>query len=305
MQILYMSFLSGDEHLHYTLTLFPMVYTHYPHREYFRRLVKPNGTVSGGYAPVGLHSMPLDDLPMLRRSLPATSLVHPGHMLLLSRSQSFNLPHYAVRVRETRRRLHCYPKNGYLLLPPSARRAIVGYRFLVRACETHDDRLWQRLGEFWNDGYALPGPLPALWEVHIAASDAAVGRVIEYINHTTHVRLYAVLESLDAWDEEHALFRARILGAGHHGTCIHLTDIECWVLIKHCRSLLYSSCPFRLSRPLYPSARRHLSLMRSRMALGGASALCSRAGRLPDAANCLCICCASACTYTVAPCEGR
>ncbi|KZV76272.1 hypothetical protein PENSPDRAFT_680226 [Peniophora sp. CONT] len=193
-----------------------MAYSSFPYTELFTRLVRPNGVDASDFKTVPYYAFPSDDLPPLRRSSLQMSVIHPYHLLLPSRWQVLHLPNYTIRVRNSIRVLFCDPKYGRVLLPSVARRLLDACNRLRAACETHNDGNWQRLGEFFNHGQALPGPVPALWTVHLAAGNATISRVVEHINHTTNVRLYAVLKSLMAWDAEHVLFEARILGSGYH-----------------------------------------------------------------------------------------
>ncbi|KZV64047.1 hypothetical protein PENSPDRAFT_738474 [Peniophora sp. CONT] len=185
----------------------------------FRRLIKPRGAGFKDFSYLALQLFPWDNLPALHRILPRQSVVHAEHMLFPGQRQAFCFRSYSVRLqgRNGARFVRCRPRDGFILLPNRVVRLILAYPTLKEACESHDDVVWTRLCELLNYGHALPGPLPALWDVHLAATKATSGRVVEHISHTTNFHLYAVIESLEVWDSEHAIFRARILGSGHHG----------------------------------------------------------------------------------------
>lgn len=196
-----------------------MGYMYYYTDSILSRLLTSQGSTAADFVKADLGVLPRDSLPHVRRVLPARTKTHPRHFLLPGRYQLTSLPDRHI-VLPDGSALISSPSSGQLWVNDAIRELLSALNILEMAHLGNDDAVWQHLGRHFNHGTVLPGLLPILWTVHLAAAEANVGRVVELIRHTDNARFYAAFLLPAVFDAQHMLFHGQILGAGPHSALL-------------------------------------------------------------------------------------
>ena len=175
------------------------------------------------YTKIPVHDFPIRDLPPVRIAIPAHVIRHPLHLLVPGQAQvRQSEPYIFIRTLGDPGVPVAYnpPVCGFYWANPDVLRVIYLFALFRYAAYTQSSHNWPHLWTIANEKCA-PFDItryPLLWTPTIAIGDAKPGAFLELIHYATGIRYYAVLTTLTAIDEQHALFHAQILGTGEHST---------------------------------------------------------------------------------------
>ena len=179
-------------------------------------LLKSASVRKSDYEATNVEKFPEESLPALKISVPRISMVHYHHLLLPGRLQLPSLSAFLIPFWDGTS-LRCDPSSQHMLTNTPLRQLLTANDMVKRGSLHFPYTVWSDISRYFNDGVSLPGQIPMVWQVHLAASDATPGSVIELLRHDDDARFFAFLLYPAFCDEWHMLFFGHVLGHGLHG----------------------------------------------------------------------------------------